>query len=163
VNAADHPIYTPVHRYARNILVSLDHWVCGWIDWNIVLNRRGGPNHVGNHCGAPIMIDTDDGYVYYTPVYYILAQLSRTIRPGDHAVRTRISPESDTNASLCAFASINTSRLLSLQVLNPAKHDIRCSLQIGAQFAELDLVANSLQTIRVQLPSSANASDGGLM
>ena len=58
--AADHPIYTPVHRYARNIIVSLDHWVSGWVDWNIVLDQEGGPNHVGNFCGAPIMIDTDD-------------------------------------------------------------------------------------------------------
>ncbi|MCW8834191.1 MAG: glycosyl hydrolase, partial [Colwellia sp.] len=52
----NHPIYTPVHRYARNIIVSLNHWLEGWIDWNIVLDKNGGPNHVGNFCGAPIMI-----------------------------------------------------------------------------------------------------------
>ena len=55
----DHPMYTPVHRYARNIIVSIDHWMQGWIDWNIVLDKNGGPNHVGNYCGAPIMIDTE--------------------------------------------------------------------------------------------------------
>ena len=64
VDASDHPLYTPTHRYARNIIVSLNHWVTGWIDWNIVLDARGGPNHVGNYCGAPIMIDTDSGRVY---------------------------------------------------------------------------------------------------
>jgi glucosylceramidase len=63
----DHPIYTPVHRYARNIIVSLDHWVSGWVDWNLVLDRHGGPNHVGNFCGAPIMIDTQTGEIHYTP------------------------------------------------------------------------------------------------
>ena len=86
-NGADHPIYTPVHRYARNIIVSLDHWVSGWVDWNIVLDRDGGPNHVGNFCGAPIMIDAETGQIYYTPIYYVLAQFSRTIRPGDKAVQ----------------------------------------------------------------------------
>ena len=35
------------------------------------------------------MIDTETGYVYYTPVYYVLAQLSRMIRPDDKAVATR--------------------------------------------------------------------------
>jgi glucosylceramidase len=84
----DHPIYTPVHRYARNIIVSLNNWMTGWIDWNIVLDRDGGPNHVGNFCGAPIMIDVATQNVYYTPVYYVLAQFSRTIRPGDKAVQT---------------------------------------------------------------------------
>ena len=86
--AADHPMYTPVHRYARNIIVSLDHWVSGWVDWNIVLDRNGGPNHAGNFCGAPIMIDTAKQEIYYTPIYYVLAQFSRTIRPGDRAIQT---------------------------------------------------------------------------
>ena len=66
VKMEDHPIYTPVHRYARNIIVSIDHWLKGWIDWNVVLDQRGGPNHVGNFCGAPIMIDTESKQVYYT-------------------------------------------------------------------------------------------------
>jgi glucosylceramidase len=41
VNVEDHPAYTPVHRYARNIIVSIDHWLQGWIDWNIILDRTG--------------------------------------------------------------------------------------------------------------------------
>lgn len=61
----------------------------GWVDWNVVLDRQGGPNHVGNFCGAPIMIDKTTQEVYYTPIYDVLAQFSRTIRPGDRAVATR--------------------------------------------------------------------------
>ena len=38
-------------------LARIDHWVRGWVDWNIVLDSDGGPNHAGNYCGAPIMID----------------------------------------------------------------------------------------------------------
>jgi hypothetical protein len=34
------------------------------------------------------MIDKDKQVVYYTPVYHVLSQLSRTIRPGDRAVKT---------------------------------------------------------------------------
>ncbi|MDZ7636474.1 MAG: hypothetical protein U5L72_19440 [Bacteroidales bacterium] len=69
VKSEDHPVYTPVHRYARNIIVSIDHWLTGWIDWNVVLDHIGGPNHVGNYCGAPVMINTETGHIYYTPVY----------------------------------------------------------------------------------------------
>ena len=88
VKSEDHPVYTPVHRYARNIIVSIDHWMTGWIDWNVVLDHIGGPNHAGNYCGAPVMINTETGQIYYTPVYYVLAQFSKTIRPGDRAVQT---------------------------------------------------------------------------
>ena len=151
VNAEDHPIYTPVHRYARNIIVSLNHWVSGWIDWNIVLDKDGGPNHVGNFCGAPIMIDTVSEYVYYTPVFFILSQFSRTIRPGDKAVEVSAELESLDENTVYASASINNNRLLSVQVLNTSKVPIDYRLQIGKQFAAVNIAANALQTVRVQM------------
>ena len=150
-NAEDHPIYTPVHRYARNIIVSLDHWMSGWIDWNIVLDRHGGPNHVGNFCGAPIMIDTDTGQVYYTPIYHVLAQFSKTIRPGDKAVQTTTRLAGLDDDALHASATVNASGLLSVQMLNTTKQPLEIELQIGAQVAPVTIPANALQTVRVQL------------
>ena len=151
VNVADHPIYTPVHRYARNIIVSLDHWTTGWIDWNIVLDHNGGPNHVGNFCGAPIMIDTKSQNVYYTPIYYVLAQFSRTIRPGDKAVQTSKRLKDLDDDALHACATINPNKLLSVQLLNTTKAPISYNLQIGKKYAEIVIEANSVQTVRVQL------------
>ncbi len=153
VNADDHPLYTPVHRYARNIIVSLNHWVSGWIDWNCVLDQRGGPNHVGNHCGAPIMIHTETGYVYYTPIYYILKQFSRTIRPGDQAVQTETHLPVSLQDQLYASASLNKAGILGVQILNTSKECIDYSLQVGNQYAAVTIAANSLQTVRVQLPT----------
>ena len=151
VNAADHPMYTPAHRYARNIIVSLNHWVSGWLDWNVVLDQRGGPNHVGNFCAAPIMIDTASGNIYYTPIYYILAQFSRTIRPGDRAVQTDKTLKSLDRDAIHACASINDAGLLTVQVLNTTKKPIDYRLQIGTQHAEVIVAANALQTLRVPL------------
>ena len=150
-NNVDHPVYTPVHRYARNIIVSLNHWMEGWIDWNIVLDQNGGPNHAGNFCGAPVMIDVESGQVYYTPIYYILAQFSRTIRPGDKAVQADKHLEDLDDDALHASATINDDDLLSVQMLNTTKEPIRYWLQIGTQNAEVVISANSLQTVRVQL------------
>ncbi len=150
-NPQDHPIYTPVHRYARNIIVSFNHWMSGWIDWNIVLDAQGGPNHVGNFCGAPIMIDTRTAKIYYTPIYYVLSQFSRTIRPGDRAVQTNKTLIELDDDALHASATINDGDLLSVQLLNTTKEPIKFGLQIGAQFAEVEIPANAIQTIRVQL------------
>lgn len=150
-NNEDHPIYTPVHRYARNIIVSLNHWMEGWIDWNVVLDHNGGPNHAGNYCGAPIMIDTDTGQIYYTPIYYVLAQLSRTIRPGDKAVQAEKVLVGLDEDALHASATINDDGLLSVQLLNTTKEPIQYALQIGAQHAEVEIAANSLQTVQVSL------------
>ena len=150
-NPEYHPIYVPVHRYARNIIVSLDNWMSGWIDWNVVLDRQGGPNHVLNNCGAPIMIDTESGQVYYTPIYYVLAQFSRTIRPGDTAVETSRQLNGLDDDALHASATVNEAGLLSVQLLNTTKRPIDFSLQIGAQFAEVTIPANAIQTVRVPL------------
>jgi glucosylceramidase len=150
-NAADHPAYTPVHRYARNIIVSLDNWMTGWIDWNVVLDKNGGPNHVGNFCGAPIMIDTETQYVYYTPIYYVLAQFSRTMRPGDKAVHTSRVLEDLDKDTLHACATINADNIVSVQVLNTSREAISYKLQIADQFAEIKIEANAVQTVRVQL------------
>ncbi|WP_223271633.1 glycoside hydrolase family 30 protein [Colwellia hornerae] len=147
----DHPIYTPVHRYARNIIVSLDHWLEGWIDWNIVLDKQGGPNHVGNFCGAPIMIDTDTGEVYYTPIYYVLAQFSKTIRPGDTALQVNQQLDGLDKDALHASAAINDDGLVSVQLLNTTKAPINYSLQIGSQYAQVSIAANAIQTVRVKL------------
>ena len=147
----DHPMYTPVHRYARNIIVSLDNWVSGWIDWNVVLDRHGGPNHVGNFCGAPIMIDTDTGEIHYTPIYYVLAQFSRSIRPGDRVVESDIHSEGLDPDALHAVATINDDRLLSVQLLNTTRKPLPYRLQIGDRYAEVEIPANAVQTVRVQL------------
>ncbi len=151
-NAEDHPVYTPVHRYARNIIVSLDHGMAGWIDWNVVLDSSGGPNHVGNFCGAPIMIDTDAGEIYYTPVYWVLAQLSRTIRPGDTAVATERRLDGLDPDALHASAAVNNDGMLSVQLLNTTKKPIRFSLQIGPRYAQVEMPANAVQTVRIRLP-----------
>jgi glucosylceramidase len=148
---ADHPVYTPVHRYARNIIVSLDHWVSGWVDWNIVLDQGGGPNHVDNFCGAPIMIDTDTREVYYTPIFHVLAQFSRTIRPGDRAVWTERVLGGLGADDLHTCATVNGDGVLSVQMLNTTKEAIRYKLQIGEHYADIPIPANSVQTVRVVL------------
>ncbi len=147
----DHPMYTPVHRYARNIIVSVDHWLSGWIDWNVVLDHKGGPNHVGNFCGAPIMIDTAKEDIYYTPIYYVLAQLSQTMRPGDIVLKTSKVLGGLGSDDLHACALINKDNLVSIQLLNTTKKPINYHLKIGEQFAVIEIGANAVQTVRVQL------------
>ncbi|MBE0640597.1 MAG: glycosyl hydrolase family 30, partial [Bacteroidales bacterium] len=86
-----HPKYIPAHRYARDIIGCLNNWVDGWIDWNMVLDRQGGPNWASNWCVAPVIVDPDKDEVYFTPLYYVMAQFSRFIRPG--AVRIGLSAD----------------------------------------------------------------------
>lgn len=152
----DHPKYTAVHRYARNIIDSLNHWVSGWVDWNIVLDKIGGPNHVGNFCGAPIMIDTDaknpDDEIYYTPVFYTLAQLSSNIQPGDRVLQSYVCGDGRLgDDDLHALATMSGGDIVSIHLLNTTKEPRSFNLQIGIQSAPVTMDANSVRTIKVKL------------
>ena len=69
-------------RYARNIINDLNRWTVGWIDWNLLLDERGGPNHVGNYCSAPILADTASGTLMHQSSYWVLGHFARFIQPG---------------------------------------------------------------------------------
>src|SRR6266581_8327790 len=86
----------------------------GWTDWNILLDERGGPNHVGNFCFAPIHADTRTGKLIYTNSYYYLGHFSKFIRPG--ARRILASPS---RSMLLATAFVNEDGTVAVVVMNP--------------------------------------------
>ena len=69
-------------RYAHNIINDLRSGATKWIDWNIVLDMKGGPNHVGNYCDAPILADDSDDSLHFQSSYYYIGHFSRFIKPG---------------------------------------------------------------------------------
>jgi glucosylceramidase len=82
----------PGERYAHNIINDLNNGCTGWIDWNIALDMRGGPNHVGNFCDAPVLVDTDSGEIHYQSSYYYIGHFSRFIRPQARRVDIAVNP-----------------------------------------------------------------------
>lgn len=68
-------------RYAKQIIGDFNNWSEGYIDWNLILDENGGPNHAGNFCEAPIMLDGKGGFVF-NPSYWYIAHFSRYIKPG---------------------------------------------------------------------------------
>lgn len=141
-----HAMYAPTHRYARNIIVSINNWMTGFIDWNAVLDKNGGPNHVGNFCGAPVMIDIENQYVYYTPVFDVLKHFSTTIRPGDVALRA--SPvEGEYADSLYVGATLNQENQVVVSMLNVTRDPVEFNLQIGDYSASISTPGNAIMTL----------------
>ena len=73
-------------RYARSMINDLNRWTVGWIDWNLLLDETGGPNHVGNLCSAPILADTRSGAVMHQSSYYYIGHFARFMQPGARRV-----------------------------------------------------------------------------
>ena len=142
-----HPKYAGVHRYARYIIEGMNHWLTGFIDWNIVLDSIGGPNHVNNFAAAPVMIDYRNDIIYYTPYYYILKQFSRSMRPGDVVLSCLPSEISD---QIFVCATKNGEGQIAVNILNTGEATT-FPLQVGEYTATVEMPANSVETILVKL------------
>ena len=90
-------------RYATSIINDLNRWTVAWIDWNLILNEQGGPNHVGNYCSAPIIVDTKSQELLYQNSYYYIGHFSRFILPGDRVINSIV--ESDDIDALSSISS----------------------------------------------------------
>lgn len=75
--------------YGRNMINDFNNYNEAWIDWNLVLDERGGPNYVGNFCEAPIIIDRNTDSVVYNWSYYVIGHFSRYINPGAKRILCR--------------------------------------------------------------------------
>ncbi|MGQ1787661.1 glycoside hydrolase family 30 protein [Saccharicrinis sp. GN24d3] len=137
-----HPKYVPVYRYARNIIGSLNNWVDGWIDWNMVLNRQGGPNWFKNWCVAPVIVDPDKDEVYFTPLYHTMAHFSKYIRPG--AVRIGFNNSDD---DLMVTAAKNTDGSVAVVILNMEQQAKSIKLSLGESTKDIRISAKAIQTV----------------
>ena len=140
-----HPKYVPVYRYARDIIGCLNNWVDGWVDWNMVLDRQGGPNWFKNWCVAPVIVDPDVDEVYFTPLYYTLSHFSRFIRPGAERVGITIS-----DSSIQATAALNPDGSIVAVILNESEEDKIFSLSTGVEKQTVTISAQAIQTIIIK-------------
>jgi len=81
-------IWHLAEEYADDILTDLMHWVTGWIDWNLALNRQGGPNWVNNFHSAPIIVNESNNEFYKNVQFYAMGHFSKFLSPGSRRVGT---------------------------------------------------------------------------
>lgn len=66
--------------YAHDMIGNFGAGVEAFFDWNLLLDEKGGPNHVGNFCAAPMMLEGNKATKRLS--YYYIGQISRYVRPG---------------------------------------------------------------------------------
>ncbi|AQY21096.1 glycoside hydrolase family 30 protein [Riemerella anatipestifer] len=137
-----HPKYVPVFRYARDIIGCLNHHVNAWVDWNMVLNRQGGPNWFKNWCIAPVIVDEEKDEVYFTPIYYTMAHFSRFIRPD--AVRIEAT---HLDEELMLTAVENPDGSFVMAVFNPSEEKKNIEISVPKQNVYSQIDAKAIQTI----------------
>ncbi len=140
-----HPKYAPVNRYARDIIGCLNNWVDGWVDWNMVLDRQGGPNWFENWCVAPVIVDPKKDEVYFTPLYYTMAHFSKFIRPGAEVIHV---DKSDKN--LMVTASQNPDNSVIVVLFNEGKTAKSFQLKLNELSKKITISPQAIQTVVIR-------------
>ena len=108
----------------------------------MVLDERGGPNHVDNLCDAPVIADTTRNDVYYQSSFYYMGHFSKYIRPG--AIRIASSA---TNEALEVTAFKNPDNSVAVVVMNRTDDEINFTLKTNGEAAVSSSPAHSIMTM----------------
>jgi glucosylceramidase len=128
-------------RYARAIINDLNRWTVGWIDWNLLLDEQGGPNHVGNFCSAPILADRAQGTLMHQSAFWVLGHFSRFVRPGARRVLCAAS-----RADIETTAFVNDDGEIATVALNRHGHAVHMQLAVDGSAWSIDLPPHSIST-----------------
>jgi len=129
-------------RYGRSMINDFNAGTVGYTDWNILLDERGGPNHVGNYCFAPIHADTKTGSLIYTPSYYFIGHFSKFIRPNAKRVSTALN-----KSQLLAVSFINEDGKMVSVVMNGGDKSLTYNLIINGVCAKILIFPHAIQTL----------------
>jgi len=111
----------------------------------VLLNKDGGPNHVGNVCFAPVHADTQTGELTYMNSFYYIGHFSKFVRPG---ARRIIS--SSTLDALATTAFLNTDGSIAVIVMNATDSEERFDLRLASAGVDIASPAHSILTCIVR-------------
>ena len=128
--------------YGHSMINDFNNGTVGWTDWNILLDEKGGPNHVGNFCFAPVIADTKKGELIYTSSYYYIGHFSKFIRPG---ARRIISSSNRDLLETTAYQ--NEDGKIVVVVMNRSEKKLPYLLWMNGKAAKIESLPHSIATL----------------
>jgi len=131
--------------YAHDIIGDLNAGVNAYIDWNMVLDFKGGPNHKFNYCNSPIMLNRAKNKYIKNLSFYYIQHFSRFIMPG--AKRIGYSKYID-KFEVTAFKNPDNSVIIVL--LNRTDKNYEYNLKINGKLFHDNLDKHAIVTFVVK-------------
>lgn len=138
-------IESVTNKLCHEILGDLGHGMCAFYDWNLLLDEKGGPNHVGNYCHAPFLYDTQKKELLPQKTQEQYELFSHYILPGSVRVETtKFTEQIDTVAYLTPEDKI------VLMLLNKAKEPQAVNIRLKNYTGSLLLPAGILAVCEIE-------------
>ncbi|MBQ7161506.1 MAG: glycoside hydrolase [Clostridia bacterium] len=140
------PLHPPTHgvelddalAYAHDMLGDLNHGMEGWIDWNITVDRRGGPRHTPGGFSAPVVCEDRGGYTKQL-AYEFIKLFSEIVVPGSVRIAS-----SAYGQGIEAAAVRRPDGALGVLLLNLSDRPSALSVRAEGRVAELTVPAKGM-------------------
>jgi glucosylceramidase len=129
-------------RYGHSMVNDFNDGSVGWTDWNVLVDEKGGPNHAGNFCFAPVVGDTQKGELIFTNSFYYIGHFSKFIKPG---ARRIISSSNRDLLETTAFQ--NTDGKIAVIVMNRGDKSMSYILWVNGKAVKLESPPHSIATL----------------
>ncbi len=129
-------------RYGKSIISDFNKWTVGWLDWNLLLDHTGGPNHVGNLCSAPILCASAGDELDIQPSQRYLQHLSPRFIP-EGSVRILAASARD-DLHIVAFKRPDGA--IALVVMNLAEQEYAFQISLDERYLPTQIPARAMQT-----------------
>ena len=130
---------------AHEFIGDLESGANSFLDWNMVLDKQGGPNYVGNYCCAPFLYEIEKNSLQKQSVYDALWHFTHFIPSGSKRV---LSSSFSRDVEKTAFLRPDESIVLVLQNRAEPK---KISISINDYIAEVELPGEALMTMEISI------------
>lgn len=131
--------------YAHDIIGDLNSGANGYIDWNMILDYKGGPTHINNSCNAPIMLNKKADDYEKSLSYYYIGHFSRFIKPGARRIAF-----SKYTSELEVTCFINNDDSIVVVILNRTDDSKKFNLCVNKKVYSNSIKGHSIITLVVK-------------
>lgn len=125
-------------KYAHDIIGDLNEGMNTFLDWNLILDEKGGPNHVNNFCDAPYLFHIGEKKLMERELQSYIKHFSHFLEAG--AVRIGFSRYTD-KIEITAYKS---EKNIVFVLLNRTDEEIPAYIRLNNQCARLNVAAQSI-------------------
>lgn len=137
--------WTRAEQFIENIMGALSHWVVGYIDWNMLLDRNGGPNYAQNFIDAAIMANDNFTEIFKQPLFYAMAHFAKFIPANSVRIGSKMFQLHEKDVSCVTF--LRPDKRIVIILYNGSTEMQLKIVDIHERFFHIQLKPKSINTI----------------
>ncbi|XP_055318433.1 lysosomal acid glucosylceramidase-like [Sitodiplosis mosellana] len=146
-------------KLVSTLIENFSHSTVGYLDWNLLLDHKGGPSYVNNAIDAYIILSENGKKMYKQPTFYAMAHFSKFILPG--SVRIDANLLECGSSKLKTIAFLRPDNKIVVIVYNSAIRSVEVTIRDKSKGnINLKLKPKSINTLVYEVGSASKCKSG---